>query len=187
MIVNNEAFGDTSKRAKNNPFNEDPFFTSVYALVEALLHNNSTYFEQQDNEKHKNPTTKKTDSAHFHNYTHGAQKLGGSGWHIDGMERGQFGSFSLLIGFPLSDQYEDFSGNLCLHAGSHHVLNTSYVKSYAEKCVEVNGGKQPSEQQEVRIPKPKLEEPVQVKAGRGDCVFVLHKVGHRGGPNYSNN
>jgi ectoine hydroxylase-related dioxygenase (phytanoyl-CoA dioxygenase family) len=101
------------------------------------------------------------------------------------MERGQFGSFSLLIGFPLSDQQQDFSGNLCLHAGSHHVLNAAYVKPYAEKCVLVNGGKEPSEQQEVRVPKPKLDEPVQVKASRGDVVFVLHRVGHRGGPNYS--
>jgi hypothetical protein len=212
MIVSNESFGDTTRKGKTSTLNEDPFFTSgvtndkhvlalfyqspVYALVEALLHANSSQLHGDVKKKGGTPS--------FHNYTQGAQvayrfsearrahhhlgsqKLGGLGWHIDGMDRGQFGSFSLLIGFPLSDQHQDFSGNLCLHAGSHHVLNATYVKPYAEKCLAINGGKEPAEQQEVHIPKPKLDEPVQIKAGRGDVVFVLHRVGHRGGPNYSN-
>lgn len=206
MIVSSENFQKERKGKEETDLNEDPHFTSgvtndravlalfyqspVYALVEALLHDRCT------------PTDKASGPLQYHNYTQGAQiayrfseprglsggarKLGGLGWHVDGMDRGVYGSFSLLIGFPLSEQREDFCGNLCLHAGSHHILNGGYIKEYATQCQAVNGRTtDAAELREIRVPRPKLDEPVQVKAGRGDVVMVLHKVGHRGGPNYS--
>jgi len=54
----------------------------------------------------------------------------GRRWHLDGMDKGVYSPFSLLIGVALSDQMNDFSGNLCLHAGSHHSLK-EFIKTYA--------------------------------------------------------
>lgn len=48
---------------------------------------------------------------------HITNNQGGRSWHIDGMDRGTYGAFSLLIGVALSDQLVDYCGNLCLHAG----------------------------------------------------------------------
>lgn len=60
----------------------------------------------------------------------GTHKIGGSSWHIDGLQNGAYGSFSFLVGFPLSEQQELFSGNLCLHPGSHYSLQP-WLKEYA--------------------------------------------------------
>ena len=117
-------------------------------------------------------------------------KLGGLGWHIDGLDRGILNSFTLLIGIALSDQLADFSGNLCLHAGSHHTLS-KYVSDYAH-CIDAaaSSGLSELEQRQqafelARRNKPDLGEPVQIKLSRGDVVVVLHRIAHRGGPNYS--
>ena len=121
------------------------------------------------------------------------KKIGGRSWHIDGMDRGTYGAFSLLIGVALSDQLSDYCGNLCLHPGSHHVLK-SYMKAYAKACddSQVNKADTSAVQSHrlnavgvLRANKPTLEEPVQVKLHKGDVVFALHKVAHLGGPNYS--
>jgi hypothetical protein len=61
---------------------------------------------------------------------YGDQQIGGRSWHIDGLGRGAWGTFSLLVGIPLSTQYEEYSGNLCLHSGSHYTLQP-YMKEYA--------------------------------------------------------
>ncbi|RYH31880.1 hypothetical protein EON65_01690 [archaeon] len=129
----------------------------------------------------------------------GREQLGGLGWHIDGLERGKYGSFSLLIGVPLNEQTEPWGGNLCLHPRSHYAL-LPYLKAYYRVGEEEEGGPLPI--------KPNLGEPVQVclQAGaggqevletgasgkpgsvrefRGDVVIAFHKVAHRGGPNYS--
>ncbi len=124
----------------------------------------------------------------------GRQSLGGRGWHIDGLERGQYGSFSFLVGFALNDQPEEFSGNLCLHPGSHHALQP-YLHAYALQSLaqvqaqaQARSSRSSSEDgrgQAARLPKPDLGEPVQVCLQAGDAVIALHKVAHRGGPNYS--
>jgi hypothetical protein len=59
-----------------------------------------------------------------------SRRIGGSSWHIDGLQNGAYGSFSFLVGFPLSDQQDTFAGNLCLHAGSHYALQP-WLKDYA--------------------------------------------------------
>jgi hypothetical protein len=110
--------------------------------------------------------------------------IGGQSWHVDGLGRGYWGTFSLLIGIPLSDQFEEYSGNLCLHDGSH-VLLQPYMREYAAKW---NSAESFDEKFALQrsVKKPLLEEPTQVIASRGDVVIALHKVAHLGGPNYSN-
>lgn len=147
---------------------------------------------------------------HLVSHAQRTQPLGGRGWHIDGLQRGEYGSFSFLIGFPLNDQQTDFSGNFCLHPGSHYTLQ-SWLKDYAmqsaalmaaatkdtnnrpsshdpralvaqrEEELEIQAAKRALERQ----PHPDLGEPVQVQLSAGDVVIALHKVAHRGGPNYS--
>lgn len=62
---------------------------------------------------------------------HVDRKLGGSSWHIDGLQNGAYGSFSFLVGFPLSDQQDLYAGNLCLHPGSHYHLQP-WLENYAK-------------------------------------------------------
>lgn len=81
------------------------------------------------------------------------QKLGGLGWHLDGLDEGKYHPFSLLIGVALNDQTNEFCGNLALHPGSHYTLK-DYVKSYAQQCPQ-----NPSDNEdypEVYVPKPDL-------------------------------
>lgn len=52
--------------------------------------------------------------------------------HIDGLQNGAYGSFSFLVGFPLSDQHDLYAGNLCLHAGSHYSLQP-WLERYAKQ------------------------------------------------------
>lgn len=191
--------GDRRKMAqlKPNPRNQDPFFISggtnhldilslyyaspVAAMIEHLLHG-----DHRDKGQAQRAAV------------HGAQvafrmtmprigasssgKVGGSSWHVDGLDRGKYGSFSLLVGFPLNDQADAFSGNLCLHAGSHHTLQP-YLKNYAMQALVTESD---AERAQVhRLPRPDLGEPVQVRLNAGDVVIALHKVAHLGGPNYS--
>eukprot|EP00128_Syssomonas_multiformis_P012048 Colp12_sorted_trinity150504_noHs@21600 len=124
----------------------------------------------------------------------GPMKIGGRSWHLDGMDKGLYGPFSLLIGFALSDQSSDNCGNLGVHPGSHHSLK-SFLKQYSAACD--HSGIDPANTQaiqdrrlqavEIVRKKPVLDEPVQVKLNAGDVVFALHKVAHLGTPNYSPN
>jgi hypothetical protein len=119
------------------------------------------------------------------------QYIGGKSWHVDGLENGKYGSFSFLIGFALNDQMGEFSGNLCLHPGSHYTL-LPYLKHYFNQSDVVQQGDDPELYHQrahavKQIPRPDLGEPVQVMVNAGDVVFALHKVGHLGGPNYSPN
>ena len=109
--------------------------------------------------------------------------LGGVGWHIDGMDRGQHSGFNLLVGVCLSDQQEDFEGNLCLWPGSHYTLQ----ELISEQRLPVNPT--PGEQEDVSfrlrsLMRVNLGEPLQVRLRRGDCVLCHQKVAHRGAPNY---
>ena len=91
------------------------------------------------------------------------QRLGGLGWHLDGLEEGRMHAFSLLIGVALNDQENDFSGNLCLHPGSHYALR-DYLRCYAERCHEQQlaaGGSPQQEYPDINVPKPDL--------GWGNC------------------
>eukprot|EP01038_Epipyxis_sp_PR26KG_P007019 gene7019-9589_t len=115
--------------------------------------------------------------------------LYGLGWHLDGMDKGQYSPFAFLVGIALNDQLHDYSGNLCLHSGSHHTLQ-SYLKNYALKVISNTSTTAPfinPEQyhRELRIEKPDLGEPVQILLKKGDVIIVHSRVGHRGGPNLS--
>lgn len=86
------------------------------------------------------------------------QKLGGVGWHLDGLDEGQFHAFSFLIGVALNDQDSDFSGNLCLHPGSHYALR-DYLRCYAQQCQKQHhaaGGSAQDEYPDVHVPRPDL-------------------------------
>lgn len=124
----------------------------------------------------------------------GQPKIGGRSWHLDGMDKGQYGPFSLLVGVALSDQTVDNCGNLGVHSGSHYTLQP-FLKKYAAACdhSDINTS-DPQAVQERRLyavslvqNKPVLDEPVQVKLAKGDVVFALHKLAHLGTPNYSDN
>jgi hypothetical protein len=110
--------------------------------------------------------------------------LGGNGWHVDGLGRGQWGTFSFLIGIPLNNQFEEYSGNLCLHEGSHYTLQP-YMKEYANRFNATDSFEERFALAR-NVPKPMLNEPTQITAAAGDVIIALHKVAHLGGPNYSN-
>jgi ectoine hydroxylase-related dioxygenase (phytanoyl-CoA dioxygenase family) len=121
-----------------------------------------------------------------------ARILGGKQWHLDGMDKGLYGPFSLLIGIALSDQTVDNCGNLGVHPGSHHTL-APFLKEYAAVCdhrgldTSVEEVVQARRMQAVELlqRKPVLGEPVQVHLSKGDVVIALHKLAHLGTPNYS--
>lgn len=107
-----------------------------------------------------------------------------NGYHIDGLDKAQHSTFSLLVGVCLSDTLEDYSGNLGIWPGSHHSIH---------ECIARCGLPAEPKQFEVEetasklreIMKIDLGEPMQVKLFAGDAIIVHQKVAHRGMPNYS--
>lgn len=110
-----------------------------------------------------------------------ASALGGQQWHTDGMDKGDYAPFTLLIGIALSDQLETFSGNVCVFPGSHHILQ-DFVRSYVTKMA-LDGGVGFNTAHFLQN-KPMLKEPLQVLVNVGDVVLLHQKLAHRGGPNY---
>lgn len=110
-------------------------------------------------------------------------RLGGMGWHIDGMDKGTHSTFDLLVGVCLSDQSVPFSGNLILHPGSHHTIHNriklSGLPCWPEPSEAISVGMQLRE-----LMKVDLGEPVQMLLNPGDCVIVHQKTGHAGSVNY---
>lgn len=217
MVVESEEFNTPlSERIKNPKRGLDPFFTSgstndehvlalyycspIFALVESLLHNEIPAFDPTSGKGQFHPRAGGAQVAFRFSQAapagrrHAASRIGGKSWHLDGMDKGQYGPFSLLIGVALSDQMVDNCGNLAVHPGSHHVLK-SFLKQYSAACDHSDLDKANEQAvQERRLfavsivqNKPILEEPVQVKLQKGDVVFALHKVAHLGTPNYSDN
>ena len=214
MVVASEEFKITAAERQKNPNKEgDPFFTSggtndrdvlalyycspIFSLVESILHDEILGPDCVAQGK-------------FVHRAHGAQvafrftqarllssrgdgRIGGKSWHLDGMDKGLYGPFSLLIGVALSDQMMDNCGNLGVHPGSHHTLK-AFLRRYCEICDHTNIDTADEQAvmerrlQAVNIVhnKPILGEPVQVKLRKGDVVFALHKLAHLGTPNYSN-
>ena len=214
MVVESEAFSQPLADRLKNPRGSDPFFTSggtndkavlalyycspIYALVESLLHNEIVSASQKGS---------------FHPRAGGAQiafrfsqarpagawgsaretrRIGGRSWHLDGMDRGTYGPFSLLIGVALSDQSSGNCGNLAVHPGSHHTLQP-FLKRYSAACdhtgIDPTNTELITERRMQAVAlvqqKPILDEPVEVKLNKGDVVFALHKVAHLGTPNFS--
>ena len=118
------------------------------------------------------------------------KNLSGRRWHIDGLAQGKHSPFSLLIGVALSDQLEEYSGNLCVFPGSHHSLQP-FLKEFVSKGylthLEREGQVMGPNIIEEYPEKPLLDSPTQLLLGKGDVVIAHQKLAHRGGPNYSQN
>lgn len=113
--------------------------------------------------------------------------LGGTRWHVDGLAQGKHSPFALLIGVALSDQLQEYSGNLCVFPGSHHTLQ-SFVQAFVENGFQTTGQAQGGEGPqhfEAWHDKPILPEPTQLLLKAGDVVLCHQKLAHRGGPNFS--
>jgi len=111
-------------------------------------------------------------------------KLGGRGWHIDGLDQGTHSTFDLLVGVCLSDQTNPWSGNLVLHKGSHHVVHQLIKRNSLPAWPEEEDAIRVGLELRTLIQGLDLGEPVQVLMQPGDCVIVHQKTGHLGGPNY---
>lgn len=185
------------------------YATPVYSIIESILHNPYGVNERTTLTTNSSEKVAKLCKTEFdppvrpfrnavgggqvaYRFTHysslqkdkyGDQHIGGRSWHIDGLGRGAWGTFSLLVGIPLSTQYEEFSGNLCLHPGSHYTLQ-SYMKEYAQRYNEAETFDEKFSIVQ-KLPKIDLGEPTQVVCSAGDVVIALHKVAHLGGPNFS--
>jgi len=190
----------------------DPFFTTgntndrdvlalyycspIYSLVEALLHNDTTrpgfirYMSFQPRARGAQVAFRFSQAGPL--FGSGARMIGGRSWHLDGMDRGTYAPFSLLIGVALSDQTSDNCGNLGVHRGSHHTLK-AFLKQYSAACdhsgINLADTRQVEQRRlqalEIVRQKPLLGEPVQVKLNAGDVVIALHKLAHFGTPNFS--
>jgi hypothetical protein len=153
----------------------------VYHMVEDLLHNHSGKNERnppfrrsvhcaQMACRYPQPPSNSGQPSFFKQ----REKLGGRKWHVDGLDNG----FSILVGIALNDQINEFSGNLCLHPGTHFTL-----LPYLRACFHQMNT--PDQTAKKEIPRPDLGEPIQVMVNAGDVIFALHKLAHFGGPNYS--
>ena len=111
-------------------------------------------------------------------------KLGGKQWHIDGMNKGDYCPFTVLVGVALSDQAIPFMGNLCVHSGSHYTLQEP-VRSFARDID--HNSLRPSEKVALRawhaMGAVDLGEPEQLCVERGDVVLLHQRLAHRGAPN----
>ncbi|CAM9372159.1 unnamed protein product, partial [Ectocarpus fasciculatus] len=106
--------------------------------------------------------------------------LGGVQWHTDGMDKGDYAPFTILIGVALSDQMLPYSGNLCVFPGSHYSLQ-DFVRQFVARSQPSDDTRDPT----MLLNRPVLEEPVQILAKTGDVVILHQKLAHRGGPNYN--
>jgi hypothetical protein len=217
IVESNEFRVSTAERQKNPKIGVDPFFTTggtndpdvlalyycspIACLVESLLHNQLIGPESVD----RNTFSPRTHAAQVAFRlsqaeaagaslwrASGRRKLGGRSWHLDGMDKGLYGPFSLLVGVALSDQLVDDCGNLAVHPGSHHTLKP-FLKQYSAACdhsdIDTSDAQAVQDRRMYAVSlvqnKPNLGEPVQVKLAKGDVVFALHKVAHLGTPNHS--
>ena len=112
--------------------------------------------------------------------------LGGVQWHTDGMDKGEYAPFTVLIGVALSDQMLPYSGNLCVFPGSHYSLQ-EFVRHYAATSPADTKADRTTARRDTAmlLNRPVLEEPVQILVKTGDVVILHQKLAHRGGPNYN--
>lgn len=105
------------------------------------------------------------------NRASGASIIEGRSWHVDGVEKGQHSSFTLLVGIALSAQMTDDCGNLYVFPGSHH-HTPKYIREYLK-----NGPENTS--------KPSFPNAHAVRMSPGSVVFAHHKLAHAIGHNNS--
>lgn len=99
--------------------------------------------------------------------------LGGLHWHTDGMDKGDFAPFTLLVGVALTDQPAPLHGNLCVFDGSHYTLQDTF-RTIAHSAP-------PYDMSYARCD---LGEPTQLQLHIGDVVLLHQKLAHRGGPHF---
>lgn len=109
-------------------------------------------------------------------------------WHIDGFHsegnnnipKGEIYNFSCLIGVLLQDIPEEFSGNLTLFPGSHHVIEAYFQKNKFEQVKKVG--------LDALVPEiPIAINPFQVTGKQGDIVLCHYQLAHTIAPNLSEN
>lgn len=92
----------------------------------------------------------------------------GCEWVIEGFTtHGGHSPYTLLIGVPLTDMSDPFSGNLCLHSSSHIFLQDSFRAQVA--------GSSDSFSQPGSSGKPELPECPPLLLNRGDAFMCTHK------------
>ena len=97
-------------------------------------------------------------------------------WHVDDIFDAPLPPFSLLVGIPLNDWKEPWSGNFTLYSGSHHTLNHIILDNYQSFVDNYKFLKHP-----------KLPNPIQIIVNVNDAFFVHPLVAHQAAPNYSPN
>ena len=99
--------------------------------------------------------------------------LGGLQWHTDGMDKGDYAPFTLLVGVALTDQPAPLHGNLCVFENSHYTLQDD-IRTIARSTPPYD----------MSYARRDLGEPVQLQLRVGDVVLLHQKLAHRGGPHF---
>jgi hypothetical protein len=103
------------------------------------------------------------------------------GWHIDGMGEkrtpGQIGNFTCLLGVFLEDVMTDFSGNLIVHPGGHHLMEHHFRTNGPTECERLGQSALPKF---APLPTPRM-----VKGRAGDVVICHYLMPHSVAPNLS--
>jgi hypothetical protein len=112
-------------------------------------------------------------------------RLTGQRWHIDGMKKGDYAPFSMLIGIALTDQPLPFMGNLCVYPGSHNSLKEP-VRKLATAFAAPNFDLGTLDT--IRFARQvmghiDLGEPTQLILRPGDVVLCHQRTAHEGAPN----
>lgn len=97
-------------------------------------------------------------------------------WHIDGfadklraLPSGQVQNFTMLLGILLSDVPEEFSGNLTVYPGSHHLIENFFrQKGSVDKYLESSAFEALTTVVNTLNNDPRFPQPVQTKAKAGN-------------------
>lgn len=131
----------------------------------------------------------------------------GEAWHTDGLRKGKFHPFSLLVGVCLSDCVGDFQGNLLLWPGRHLMIHSCFSKGGDDDLRQLNNAllKQGQESTEENyhdfssgvpgartrggyldnLPSlPPLGAPLHLNLKKGDIVLLHPDIPHSGGSNW---
>jgi hypothetical protein len=103
-------------------------------------------------------------------------------WHIDGMKKGDFAPFSLLVGVALTDQTEEWMGNLCVFPGSHNALQQP-TRNFARAAADPGAVYEPGTVSCIEFARAamgavELGEPQQPLLTQGDVVLCHQRLAH---------
>lgn len=114
---------------------------------------------------------------------------GKSGWHIDGMDKGHFSPFTLLLGICLSDQCGPDWGCLTVFPGSHHLMGERLLHAAFAIRDDPRFGDMPLTDRAPINLGPyiagELDGALPVQGKAGDVIIAHHKTAHRVAHNHS--